>query len=90
MEIQMDILKAVANGREKPTHIMYKANLSWIKLQKLLDILTSQNLLTEKLFHDNSVYKITQKGKEVLGYYMQIVGGLTQKKTPISLYIKTR
>jgi predicted transcriptional regulator len=90
MEIQMDILKAVADGREKPTHIMYKANLSWIRLQKLLDTLTSQNLLTEKLSNYNTIYKITQKGKEVLGYYNQIIGGLSQKKTTIPLYIKTR
>jgi predicted transcriptional regulator len=90
MEIQMDILKAVANGREKPTHIMYKANLSWIRLQKCLDTLINQNLLKEMIFNDSSIYKVTQKGKEVLGYYMKIVVGLTQKKTPIPLYIKNR
>jgi predicted transcriptional regulator len=90
MEIQMDILRAVANGREKPTHIMYRANLSWIRLQKMLDTLTSHNLLREVIDSGNTIYVLTQKGKEVLGYYIHIVGEFTKKKTPIPLYIKSR
>ena len=90
MEIQMDILKAVVDGRIKPTHIMYRANLSWTRLQKLFDILVSQNLLQEKVNGDSTVYAITRKGKDVLSYYMQIVGELTQKKTPIQFYVKSR
>jgi predicted transcriptional regulator len=91
MEIQMDILKAVVDGRVKPTHIMYRANLSWIRLQKLLDTLVSQNLLQEKVNQGNTIYEVTRKGKDVLGYYKQIVGELSlKKKTPIPLYIKSR
>ena len=91
LEIQMDILKAVVDGRIKPTHIMYRANLSWIRLQNLLDTLISQKLLQEKINYGSTVYAITQKGKDVLGYYMQIVGELNQKKkTPIPFYVKSR
>jgi predicted transcriptional regulator len=91
MEIQMDILKAVVDGRVKPTHIMYRANLSWIRLQKLLDTLVSQNLLQENVDNGNTIFEVTRKGKDVLGYYMQIVGELSlKKKKPIPLYIKAR
>jgi predicted transcriptional regulator len=91
MEIQMDILKAVIDGRVKPTHMMYRANLSWIRLQKLLDTLVSQTLLQENVNNGSVVYEVTRKGKDVLGYYMQIVGELSlKKKTPIPLYIKSR
>ena len=90
MEIQMDILRAVANGREKPTHIMYRVNLSWIRLQKCLDILVKQNLLREKMDSANLVYTLTQKGKEVLSYYAHILGQLNQKKRSIPVYIQTR
>ena len=44
MEILIDILKAVAKGNEKPTHIMYKANLSWKRLQEQLDFLLKQDM----------------------------------------------
>jgi len=44
MEIYIDILKAVAEGKRKPTHIMYRANLSWTRLRKYIDFLISQDL----------------------------------------------
>ena len=37
IEIHMDILRAVSEGREKPTHIMYRANLSWSKLKNSIE-----------------------------------------------------
>ena len=89
MEIQIDILRAVANGNVKPTHIMYRANLSWTRLQKLLDTLVSKNLLMEKASNEKTKYKITQKGRKLLEYYRQIVDELTQKTNSIPIYIKT-
>ena len=47
MEIYMDILRAVAEGRRRPTHIMYRANLSWARLRRYLNFLVKQGLLEE-------------------------------------------
>ena len=72
-EICLDILKAIAEGRRKPTHIMYRANLSWIRLKKYLNFLIAQGLL-KKTVSDSSgaIFSLTEKGKEVVKYYMEI------------------
>ena len=92
MEILIDILKAVANGKRKPTHIMYKANLSWTRLKKQLDFLTKQELLVNTVAEEGTIYKITPKGKEVLEYFKKIEGELYYKKRalPTEVYIHYR
>jgi len=67
MEILLDMLEAVAGGRQKPTHIMYRANLSWSRLTKHLDLLLKQGLLMRTEV-DGTLYRITRRGKEVLEY----------------------
>ncbi|KYH40840.1 MAG: hypothetical protein AYL32_009150 [Candidatus Bathyarchaeota archaeon B26-2] len=81
MEILIDILKAVAEGKEKPTHIMYRANLSWIRLKKQLNFLLNQELLLEISVDNGTIYKMTPKGKEVLEYFKRLEGELYNKKT---------
>jgi len=75
LEICLDILKAVAEGRRKPTHIMYRANLSWVRLKKYINFLVAQGLLRE-IINDNNQnsphFSLTRKGKEVVKYYMEI------------------
>ena len=75
LEICLDILKAVAEGRRKPTHIMYRANLSWVRLKKYINFLIAQGLLRE-IINDNNQnsphFSLTRKGKEVVKYYMEI------------------
>jgi predicted transcriptional regulator len=83
MEIYMDIIKAVADGREKPTHVMYRANLSWIRLNRYLDFLVKQGFLRENLADGGTTFAITQKGKDVLVYYRRIEGELSVKKRAI-------
>ncbi|MFQ6095396.1 MAG: winged helix-turn-helix domain-containing protein [Candidatus Bathyarchaeia archaeon] len=89
MEILIDILRAVADGKRKPTHIMYKANLSWTRLKRQLDFLTKQELLVNKVTEEGTIYKITPKGKEVLEYFKKIEGELYYKKRalPTEVYI---
>ncbi len=79
----MDIIKAVADGREKPTHVMYRANLSWIRLNRYLDFLVKQGFLKENLVDQATTFSITQKGKDVLAYYRKIEGELTARKKAI-------
>ncbi len=92
MEIFIDILKAVADGKQKPTHIMYRANLSWTRLQKQLDFLTKQEMLINTEVDDGTIYKITPKGKEVLEYFKRIEGELYYKKRvlPTQVYVHYR
>jgi len=89
MEILIDILKAVADGKQKPTHIMYRANLSWTRLKKQLDFLTKQEMLENTEAEEGTIYRITPKGKDVLQYFKKIEGELYYKKRalPTQVYI---
>ena len=72
MEIYIDILKAVAEGRQKPTHVMYRANLTWTRLGEYLDFLVNRKLLTQEEINGSTTFSLTNTGKEVLGYYKRI------------------
>ena len=90
MEIYLDIIKAVADGKHKPTHILYRANLSWMRLKECLDFLIEQGFLEETILDKTRVFSVTSKGKEVLGYYSKINAELDQKKKilPPEIYIQ--
>jgi len=67
------MLRAVNEGVEKPTRIMYATNLAYIPTQRLLQRLVSQGLLNEK-FDDGTGkskkrYEITVKGTNALSYF---------------------
>jgi predicted transcriptional regulator len=69
MEIHIDILKAVASGKNKPTHIMYRANLCWTRLKKHLDFLMKCDLIQKIRNKDDSIFMLSEKGRNTLQYY---------------------
>ena len=63
LRINLDILSAVRDeGDAKPTHILYKANLSHERLVKYLDDLTAKGLIEMKQEGENRTYRLTPKG----------------------------
>jgi len=63
LRINLDILNAVKDeGDAKPTHILYKANLSHERLVRYLDDLTAKGLIEMKQDAENRTYSITPKG----------------------------
>jgi predicted transcriptional regulator len=63
LRINLDILNAVREeGEAKPTHILYKANLSHERLVKYLEELTSKGLIDVKQEGESRTYQITAKG----------------------------
>ena len=67
LRINLDILNAVREeGNAKPTHILYKANLSHERLVKYLDELTSKGLIEVTQEGENRTYKLTPKGVSFL------------------------
>ena len=44
----MDVLQVVSQGIDRPTQIMYKANLSWMALQENLKSLVAKSFLREE------------------------------------------
>ena len=67
-EIVYDILKALQEkgGRLKPTHILYKSNLSHQMLTEYLAELIKKNLVFEENNKGKKMYSLTAKGYSFL------------------------
>lgn len=68
-----DILRAIAGEQEsKPTHILYKANLSYDRLTKYLGMLESNGLVVRNSEGDKTSYSITTKGRYFLQEFRKV------------------
>ncbi len=72
LEIKMDMLKAVKEGAEKPTQIMYRANLSWVALQTNLKLLIEKGMLKWASDGTRKHYELTLKGSSLMYSYWKI------------------
>jgi len=73
LEIMLNVLNAVHDGVDKPTRIMYAANMSWNPTKKILEKLVGEGFLevNEEPSGKRSKkrYEITEKGIKVLRYF---------------------
>ena len=73
LEIMLKVLTAIRDGENKPTRIMYAANMSWNPTQKVLAKLVGEDLIrvTEKPGNKRAKkrYELTEKGSNVLRYF---------------------
>jgi predicted transcriptional regulator len=72
METYCDIVKAIGAGAEKPTHIMYRANLSWTVMQGYIKDLETQALIASQEIDGKRLYRLTEKGFLLLRQYVSI------------------
>jgi predicted transcriptional regulator len=75
LEVIHDILRAVQekDGRIRPTHVMYRANLSHQMLDEYLKELIEKDLLVEKQTKNSKTFSLTDKGFEFLEKYRQMM-----------------
>jgi predicted transcriptional regulator len=67
LRINLDILNAIQEmGDAKPTHILYKANLSHDRLVRYLDELAAKGLIEVQQEGENRTYRMTTKGVSFL------------------------
>jgi predicted transcriptional regulator len=74
LQVIHDILKAIQLGKTKPTHIMYKANLSHQMLEQYLKELISKALIIEQINPKGRTYDLTDKGQGYIKEYKLITG----------------
>ena len=75
IEIIYDMLKAIQNkgGSIKPTHLLYKSNLSHNKMQEYLDNLKEKGMIKEEeTIRGTREYIITDKGLKYIVEFKQI------------------
>jgi len=73
LEIIYDILKVIAGKKMKPTHIMYKSNLSHTLMKEYIEELKQKELIKEELNKKGKTYSITIKGRNYLNEYHRIL-----------------
>jgi predicted transcriptional regulator len=75
LEIIRDILVVIRDrsGRIKPTHILYKSNLSYQMMDDYLKELKEKEFIKEKKTKTGKTYEITEKGLNYLNKYGLIV-----------------
>lgn len=71
LELYLEVLRAVSRGVSKPTNIMYKCNLSWASSKEILDALVEQSLLSVIDNEGRKIYRITERGRKVLEYFVK-------------------
>jgi len=72
MEVKIDILQAIAEGAGRPTHIMYRSNLSWAVMRNFIKILEEQGLVSSNIVEGRKNFVLTQKGIRVLETYSNV------------------
>lgn len=72
LEIRMHMLRAVQEGAEGPTQIMYRANLSWSVLREHLQQLLLKGFLAETTDGARRKYGLTAKGSGIVASYFKI------------------
>ncbi len=74
LQVIRDILEVIKNrnGKIKPTHILYKSNLSHQMMEEYIKELKEKNLIREHRKEKGRTYSITERGFEYLERYRAI------------------
>ena len=74
LEVIRDILEVIRgkSGKIKPTHILYKSNLSHQMMEEYLQELITKEFVKEHRTKEGKTYSITEKGTNYLEKYKMI------------------
>ncbi len=74
LQVIHDILRTIndKNGKIKPTHILYKSNLSYQMMEEYLNELLEKDFIKMIELKKGKTYSITEKGKSYLNEYKLI------------------
>ena len=72
MEMYFDILHSIDGGEEKPTRIMYKANLCWVVASERIEWLENQGFISSAETEGRRTYHLTDRGRNLLESYLAL------------------
>lgn len=74
LDIINDMLKAIEakGGTIKPTHLLYKSNLSHKRMKTYLEELKEKHLIEETTSKGKTTYTLTDTGRKFLQNYQQM------------------
>lgn len=71
LDIVGDILRVISEGAEKPTNIMFKANLTWPLTLAYIETLMRHDMLRAEAVGSKLAYHVTPKGNALLRSFME-------------------
>ena len=87
LEIRMDILSSITSGYDKPTQVMYMANLSWTALKDHLSALEGGSLIRSVEYGTRRRYELTERAYAVLAAYEKMLSDISApSQTPARAY----
>ena len=73
IQILYDMLRFIQSAElAKPTHIMYKANLSYQRFKKYLELLEEKEFVTKIKKKRSTYFQITEKGRKFVRSFRQV------------------
>ncbi len=72
LELYIDVLRAIYNGRHAPSRVVYAANLSYDRVMNCIDFLLDQGLVNRIDGIKKKRYTVTERGKNVVKYFSEI------------------
>lgn len=74
LEIIADILRSIQDkdGKIKPTHLLYKSNLSHSKLKEYVNFLLEKGMIEEELVKNKKIYLLKDQGYNYLMEFERI------------------
>lgn len=74
LEIVNDMLRSIQEkgGKIKPTHLLYKSNLSHNRMSSYIGYLMEKGMIEEKTVKSKKMFEITEKGFSFLENYKKI------------------
>ena len=74
LEVIADILKSIQDkeGTIKPTHLLYRSNLSHAKLKEYVNMLLERGMIEEKLVKKKKMFFIREQGYKFLSEFERI------------------
>lgn len=85
IELYVDILRAICDGRVSPSRIVYAANLSYDRVIRCIDFLEEKKLI-QRINDEKKEYETTEKGREVIQYFDAVQYNFGDRKK-ISSYV---
>ncbi|MEM2188171.1 MAG: winged helix-turn-helix domain-containing protein [Nitrososphaerota archaeon] len=80
LDVVFDVLGVVEAGVDRPTKIMFAANISWVVLKEILSDLQKRGLIEVMSKGGRTHVKITARGKEMLNAYREFESVLEEER----------
>ena len=79
IELYIDVLRAIHNGRASPSRVVYAANLSYDRVTRCINFLEEHDLV-RRIEGERKRYAVTERGSELIKYFNEVETSLFYNK----------